>query len=152
MQRMKPLKTYCSIALHITEPTLHWQSRRRKSLRAFGSHSNCIIFCYGKTLITKRMSRSWCELEEKSKLPIFINLRLHKIYNFFQICFSFMIFTKGISMTTTTFKMELFVALVNGRKPLTNVTKSSIDATEVLDCLTSLCTILVILKFIDQYC
>ena len=63
-----------------------------------------------------------------------------------------MIFTKGISMTTTTFKMELFVALVNGRKPLNNVTKSSIDATEVLDCITSLCTILVILKFIDQYC
>ena len=152
MQRMKPLKTYCSFALHITEPTLHWQSRRRKSLRAFGSHSNCIIFCYGKTLITKRMSRSWCELEEKSKLFIFINLRLHKIYIFFQICFSFMIFTKGISMTTTTFKMELFVALVNGTKPLTNVTKGSIDATEVLDCLTSLCTILVILKFIDQYC
>ena len=63
-----------------------------------------------------------------------------------------MIFTKGISMTTTTFKLELFVALVKDRKPLTNVTKSSIDATEVLDCLTSLLTILVILKFIDQYC
>ena len=152
MQRMKTLKTYRSVALHITKPTLHWQVQRRKSLRAFGSHSNCIIFCYGKTLITKRMSRSWCELEEKSKQFLFINLRLHKIYTFFQICFSFMIFIKGIPTTTTTFKMELFVALVNGRKPLTNATKSSIDATEVLDCLTSLCTILVILKFIDQYC
>ena len=42
--------------------------------------------------------------------------------------------SRGGSQTLATAKMEFFVALVNGWKPLTNVTKSSIlDITGVLD-------------------
>ena len=44
-----------------------------------------------------------------------------------------MIFTRSVSKTTTASKMELFLALVNGGKPLPNVTKSYINFVEVPD-------------------
>ena len=104
-------------------------SSKKKSLPAFGSRGSCIIFCYGRTLIIKRMSRSWFIFKVDynfwfiSKLFIFINLRLHKIYVFFQICFR-------ASWYSPKAHLWLPQHLKWG--------------------LTSLCTILVILKFVDQ--
>ena len=58
-------------------------SKKKSSSLLKSEQLNCIL-PRENTVIIKRMSRSWCEFEQKSKWFILMNFRLLKIFTFFE--------------------------------------------------------------------